>query len=43
VLLLHDAWGWRVPFLLGLLVGIAGFLIRRYVLADVHSTAAPVS
>jgi MHS family proline/betaine transporter-like MFS transporter len=23
------AWGWRIPFLLGLLVGLAGFLIRR--------------
>jgi MHS family proline/betaine transporter-like MFS transporter len=27
-----DAWGWRVPFLLGLVVGIAGYLLRRYVL-----------
>jgi len=24
-----SAWGWRVPFLLGLLVGIAGFFLRR--------------
>ena len=24
-----DAWGWRIPFLLGLLVGIAGYLLRR--------------
>jgi MHS family proline/betaine transporter-like MFS transporter len=25
-----DSWGWRIPFLLGLLVGLAGFLVRRY-------------
>lgn len=24
------AWGWRVPFLLGLLVGLAGFFLRRH-------------
>jgi len=23
------AWGWRVPFLFGVLVGVAGFLLRR--------------
>src|SRR5262245_31354047 len=27
-----DAWGWRIPFLLGLAVGIAGYILRRYVL-----------
>src|SRR6516162_7770289 len=27
-----DAWGWRIPFLLGLVVGIAGYIIRRQVL-----------
>jgi MFS transporter, MHS family, proline/betaine transporter len=27
-----DAWGWRIPFLLGLMVGIAGYILRRYVL-----------
>ena len=27
-----DAWGWRIPFLLGLVVGIAGYLLRRHVL-----------
>src|SRR5262249_43479476 len=27
-----DAWGWRIPFLLGLLVGFAGYLLRRHVL-----------
>ncbi|MEA2947712.1 MAG: transporter, family, proline/betaine transporter [Alphaproteobacteria bacterium] len=26
-----DAWGWRVPFLLGLVVGIAGYFLRRHV------------
>ena len=26
-----DAWGWRIPFLLGLVVGIAGFFLRRHV------------
>jgi MHS family proline/betaine transporter-like MFS transporter len=32
-----DAWGWRIPFLLGLVVGIAGFILRRHV-----TEAAPV-
>ena len=27
-----DAWGWRIPFLLGLVVGIAGYIFRRHVL-----------
>jgi MHS family proline/betaine transporter-like MFS transporter len=27
-----DAWGWRVPFLFGLVVGLAGYLLRRHVL-----------
>jgi MHS family proline/betaine transporter-like MFS transporter len=27
-----DAWGWRIPFLLGLVVGIAGYFLRRHVL-----------
>src|SRR5262249_12512781 len=26
-----EAWGWRIPFLLGLVVGIAGYILRRYV------------
>jgi MFS transporter, MHS family, proline/betaine transporter len=25
-----DAWGWRIPFLLGLVVGVAGYILRRY-------------
>jgi MHS family proline/betaine transporter-like MFS transporter len=24
-----DSWGWRIPFVLGLLVGVAGYFIRR--------------
>jgi MHS family proline/betaine transporter-like MFS transporter len=27
-----DAWGWRIPFLLGIVVGLAGYMLRRYVL-----------
>ncbi len=27
-----DAWGWRIPFLLGLVVGIAGYILRRNIL-----------
>jgi MFS transporter, MHS family, proline/betaine transporter len=30
-----DAWGWRIPFLLGLVVGVAGYLLRRHVLETV--------
>jgi MHS family proline/betaine transporter-like MFS transporter len=26
-----HAWGWRLPFLLGLLVGMVGYLVRRHV------------
>jgi MHS family proline/betaine transporter-like MFS transporter len=26
-----DAWGWRIPFLLGLVVGIVGYVLRRQV------------
>ena len=25
-----ENWGWRIPFLLGLLVGLAGFFLRRH-------------
>ena len=28
------AWGWRIPFLLGLLVGVVGWWIRRYLEDD---------
>jgi MHS family proline/betaine transporter-like MFS transporter len=27
-----DTWGWRIPFLLGLVVGLAGYFLRRHVL-----------
>jgi MHS family proline/betaine transporter-like MFS transporter len=30
-----EAWGWRIPFLLGLVVGIAGYFLRRHVLETV--------
>jgi MHS family proline/betaine transporter-like MFS transporter len=26
-----QAWGWRVPFMAGLLAGVAGYLLRRHV------------
>lgn len=32
-----ETWGWRIPFLLGIVVGIAGFFLRRHV-----TEAAPV-
>src|SRR4029453_2882422 len=25
-----EAWGWRVPFLLGLVVGLSGLYVRRH-------------
>ena len=30
-----ESWGWRVPFLLGVVVGIAGYFLRRHVLDTV--------
>jgi len=30
-----EAWGWRIPFLLGLVAGIAGYFLRRLVLDEV--------
>jgi len=30
-----ESWGWRVPFLLGLVVGIAGYFLRRHVMETV--------
>jgi MFS transporter, MHS family, proline/betaine transporter len=27
-----ESWGWRIPFLLGLVVGIAGYFLRRHLL-----------
>jgi MHS family proline/betaine transporter-like MFS transporter len=26
-----EAWGWRIPFLLGLVVGVAGYFLRRHI------------
>jgi MFS family permease len=30
-----ESWGWRIPFLLGLVVGIAGYFLRQHVLDTV--------
>jgi len=30
-----EDWGWRIPFLLGLVVGIAGYFLRRHILETV--------
>jgi MHS family proline/betaine transporter-like MFS transporter len=32
-----EAWGWRIPFLIGLLVGLAGYFLRRHL----HDIALP--
>ena len=40
-----DAWGWRIPFLLGLVVEVAGYILRRYVLETgvvENRTRAPI-
>lgn len=31
-----ERWGWRIPFLLGLVVGMAGFFLRRHVVEASH-------
>ena len=33
-----NDWGWRVPFLFGLIIGLVGFLMRRHMIDDVPST-----
>jgi MHS family proline/betaine transporter-like MFS transporter len=35
-----DAWGWRLPFLLGLLVGVAGYFLRRHIVETPRDAAA---
>lgn len=29
-----DAWGWRIPFLLGSVIAVCGYLIRRHGIAE---------
>ena len=29
-----DSWGWRIPFLIGVTVGIVGLYIRRYLVEE---------
>jgi MHS family proline/betaine transporter-like MFS transporter len=39
-----EAWGWRIPFLLGLVVGVVGFFLRRHVVeaAVERAEASPI-
>jgi MFS transporter, MHS family, proline/betaine transporter len=30
-----ESWGWRIPFLLGLILGITGYFLRRHVMETV--------
>ena len=36
-----DSWGWRIPFLIGVTVGIVGLYIRRYLVEETCYTKAP--
>jgi MFS transporter, MHS family, proline/betaine transporter len=38
-----DSWGWRTPYLFGLLIGPIGFYIRRHLNETPEFIAAPVS
>jgi len=38
-----EAWGWRLPYLFGLLVGPIGFYIRRHIAETPEFVAAPNS
>ncbi|TAJ39905.1 MAG: MFS transporter [Reyranella sp.] len=35
-----EAWGWRLPFLLGLLVGVAGYFLRRHIVETPRGASA---
>ena len=37
-----EAWGWRIPFLAGLLVGLAGFVLRRQIQEELKAGTAVV-
>ena len=36
-----QAWGWRMPFLLGLVVGLAGFFLRRHLAGGRRRESGP--
>ena len=36
-----EAWGWRIPFLCGSVIGICGYVIRRYGLTENYQPADP--
>jgi MHS family proline/betaine transporter-like MFS transporter len=38
-----ESWGWRIPFMFGLVVGLAGFFLRRGIHEDAKATKAAVS
>ncbi len=35
-----EAWGWRIPFLAGLVVGLAGFILRRHIQEELKTGTA---
>jgi len=40
-----QAWGWRIPFLLGLVVGLGGYMVRRHMsetIATLRRERAPI-
>jgi MHS family proline/betaine transporter-like MFS transporter len=36
-----QAWGWRIPFLLGLVVGVGGYVLRRQTLETIATPRRP--
>ena len=38
-----ETWGWRIPFMLGLLVGMAGYFLRRHLVEAPRPTASGTS